>query len=215
MSMNEATAGDEDSYMDYAGDSTQPTTELLSALTAAVSSSEDNQMKEEPQEQIPPPSEYDVLTAQLAENPHNPEAWRRLVHVAEDTRDLEKISTTYDALLKQYPNNVCTVYSFISYLVRFSKTIHFLFELHCLTSEFPLFTRRQLKSNTYLTMSIEICLKMPKISSRNFSFGLRVLNYGLSIFHMYGKSQSCVRQLQKFYVLSVRESSSQSLLSAG
>jgi cleavage stimulation factor subunit 3 len=80
------------------GDRTQPTEEILSALGI------DSPMEDEPQE--PPPSEYDALNAHLAENPHNPDAWRRLVRVAEESGDVEKISATYEALLKQYPNNV-------------------------------------------------------------------------------------------------------------
>lgn len=80
------------------GDQTQPTEEILNALAM------NSPMKDEPQE--PPPTEYEALNLQLAENPHNPDAWRRLVHVAEDSGDIDKISTTYEALLKQYPNNV-------------------------------------------------------------------------------------------------------------
>ena len=48
-----------------------------------------------------PPSEYDLLTKQVADNPHDHDAWRRLVDVAESTSDIDKISATYDALLKQ------------------------------------------------------------------------------------------------------------------
>ena len=68
----------------------------------------DSTVKPEPQDSpVPAPSEYDSLTVQLLQNPHQPETWRRLVNVAEATGDISKISATYDALLKQYPNTVC------------------------------------------------------------------------------------------------------------
>jgi cleavage stimulation factor subunit 3 len=52
-------------------------------------------------------TEYDFLTVNLLQSPHQPETWRRLVNVAEATGDISKISAAYDALLKQYPNTVC------------------------------------------------------------------------------------------------------------
>ena len=68
----------------------------------------DTTIKPEPQDSpVPPPSEYDALTAQLLQSPHDPESWRRLINVAEATGDISKISAAYDALLKQYPNTVC------------------------------------------------------------------------------------------------------------
>jgi hypothetical protein len=68
----------------------------------------DPTVKPEPQESpVPPPSEYESLTVQLLQSPHQPETWRRLVNVAEATGDISKISAAYDALLKQYPNTVC------------------------------------------------------------------------------------------------------------
>jgi hypothetical protein len=39
--------------------------------------------------------------------PQLPDTWRRLVNVAQATGDISKISATYDALLKQYPNTAC------------------------------------------------------------------------------------------------------------
>jgi cleavage stimulation factor subunit 3 len=64
----------------------------------------DTSVKPEPQDSpVPPLSEYDVLTIQLLQSPHQPETWRRLVNVAEATGDI----SNYDALLKQYPNTVC------------------------------------------------------------------------------------------------------------
>jgi cleavage stimulation factor subunit 3 len=94
-----------ESFVDYAGDQTQPTAEIMNALSM------NSPVKPEPQDpQVPvpePPSEYDTLTVQLLQSPHQPDTWRRLVNVAEATGDISKISAAYDALLKQYPNTVC------------------------------------------------------------------------------------------------------------
>jgi hypothetical protein len=68
----------------------------------------DTTVKPETQDSpVPPLSEYDALTLQLLQSPHQPETWRRFVNVAEATGDISKISAAYDALLKQYPNTVC------------------------------------------------------------------------------------------------------------
>jgi hypothetical protein len=56
--------------------------------------------------QSPPQSEWEQLRAQLGAKPHDPPSWTRLVDLAEDSGDLEKIKTTYDALLEVYPNQV-------------------------------------------------------------------------------------------------------------
>lgn len=99
---------EDDSFVDFAGDRTQPSAEIMNT-------------KSEPQDpQVPPPSEYDTLTAQLVQNPHQPETWRRLVNVAEATGDIYKISAAYDALLKQYPNTVCGGHSSFSVFLFFS-----------------------------------------------------------------------------------------------
>lgn len=89
---------------EYPGDSTQPSDEILRALNSL------SPTKIEPSQaqlERPPPTEYEALTTQLKEKPLNPEAWRRLVDLAEQSGDLSKIRETYDALLKQYPNTVC------------------------------------------------------------------------------------------------------------
>jgi len=93
---------EDDSFDDYAGDRTQPSAEIMNALSI------NSPVKPEPQDpQVPPPSEYEVLTLQLLQSPHQPETWRRLISVAEATGDISKISAAFDALLKQYPNTVC------------------------------------------------------------------------------------------------------------
>lgn len=52
------------------------------------------------------PSNFDALFAELRERPHNPDEWRHLVELAEQTGEVEKIRTVFDVLLKQYPNTV-------------------------------------------------------------------------------------------------------------
>lgn len=51
-------------------------------------------------------SEWDLLRAQLREKPHNPEGWNRLVVLAEESGDIEKVKESYEALLEMYPNTV-------------------------------------------------------------------------------------------------------------
>jgi len=53
-----------------------------------------------------PYSEWDTIRAQLRESPLNPDGWLKLVELAEDSGDLEKIKETYEALLQTYPNTV-------------------------------------------------------------------------------------------------------------
>ena len=100
MLPSELAVRDDDSYMEY-GDQTQPTAEILNALSSLKN--------EQEQPQLPPPSEFESLSTQLRQNPHNPDGWRRLVRVAEETGDIQNICTAYDSLLAHYPNNVCRV----------------------------------------------------------------------------------------------------------
>ncbi|KAH9483272.1 mRNA 3'-end-processing protein RNA14 [Psilocybe cubensis] len=103
---------DGDSYMDDS-ERTQPTAEILKEL-ADIKKLDEQQSE---QSQLPPPSEYEVLTVQLSENPHDPDGWRRLIKLAEQSNDLEKISKSYDALLKHYPNNAPAQIAYIKHYV--------------------------------------------------------------------------------------------------
>lgn len=93
---------DEEDLSTSSGDQTQPTAEILNVLNQL-------NVKTEPLENaVPPPTEYEALTADLIkDNPHNPEGWRRLIELAEQSGDILKIRSAYDALLVQYPNTVC------------------------------------------------------------------------------------------------------------
>ncbi len=66
----------------------------------------------------PPQSEFEMLLAQLKDNPHQPIKWRRVIDIAQGSGETEKIRTAYEALLQQYPNTVRALLrlSQISYL---------------------------------------------------------------------------------------------------
>ena len=80
--------------------------------------------KEEPQPttttttiQEEPVSEWEALRASLRENPHDTEGWNKLVRMAEDSGDLEKIKDAYESLLKMYPNTVRNLQSVVNYVL--------------------------------------------------------------------------------------------------
>ncbi|PPQ85422.1 hypothetical protein CVT26_016091, partial [Gymnopilus dilepis] len=50
-------------------------------------------------------SEYENLYSKLSTNPRIPDAWHRLIRIAEDSQDIASIRTTYDIFLAHYPNN--------------------------------------------------------------------------------------------------------------
>ncbi|KAI0820713.1 hypothetical protein BC628DRAFT_1466219 [Trametes gibbosa] len=52
----------------------------------------------------PPQSEWDRLRAQLRERPIDADVWLKLVDLAEDSGDMEKIKNTYEGMLETYPN---------------------------------------------------------------------------------------------------------------
>lgn len=95
-------------------DKTQPTDEILNALRQLNpntfphvqngSQSVQSPIKQEPTP--PPPSEWEQLREQLGKKPYDADGWLRLVDLAEDSGDLEKIKQTYEGLLESYPNTV-------------------------------------------------------------------------------------------------------------
>ncbi|KAH9936856.1 Suf-domain-containing protein [Epithele typhae] len=52
----------------------------------------------------PPQSEWDQLRAQLREKPVDADGWLKLVDLAEESGDIEKIKETYEGMLETYPN---------------------------------------------------------------------------------------------------------------
>ncbi|KAI1792566.1 Suf-domain-containing protein [Ganoderma leucocontextum] len=57
-----------------------------------------------PESTPPPQSEWDQLRAQLRDKPVDADGWQRLVDLAEDSGDIEKIKESYEGMLETYPN---------------------------------------------------------------------------------------------------------------
>ncbi|EKM76104.1 hypothetical protein AGABI1DRAFT_45409 [Agaricus bisporus var. burnettii JB137-S8] len=67
-------------------------------------------------------SGFDALLADLKERPHNPDGWRQLVEMAEQSGEAEKIRTTFDILLKQYPNTASAQIAYINFFLNDQST---------------------------------------------------------------------------------------------
>lgn len=98
---------DEPQNEGYSGDLTQPTEEILAALS--------NNSASALFPSVPPPSEYDALWVKLQENPNDPEAWKRLVALADKSGEISKVQQAYDELLKHYPNTSAAQIAYINY----------------------------------------------------------------------------------------------------
>ena len=57
-----------------------------------------SQQGSEPNASAQPQSEWDVVRAHVRENPRDADSWLRLVELAEDSKDYERINETYEAL---------------------------------------------------------------------------------------------------------------------
>jgi hypothetical protein len=64
-----------------------------------------------------PVSEWDALRTSLRESPHDTDGWYKLVRLAEDSGDLEKIKEAYECLLKMYPNTVRNLQSVVKHVI--------------------------------------------------------------------------------------------------
>jgi len=87
-------------------------TERTNREDIAVDYGESIQPSQEPDDHDYPmqiASSFDALLAQIQEHPDNPDAWRDLVETAEVNSETDKIRTTFDALLRQYPNTASHV----------------------------------------------------------------------------------------------------------
>ncbi|KAG6884913.1 hypothetical protein C0993_007280 [Termitomyces sp. T159_Od127] len=101
---------------DSSGDNTQPTEDILNALNA---------IKNEPQQDIdmpPAPTEYEALLAQLKQRPHDPNGWKRLINMAEESGDMDKVRASFDALLQQYPNTSSAQIRYIGHFLQDPST---------------------------------------------------------------------------------------------
>ncbi|EIM85352.1 Suf-domain-containing protein, partial [Stereum hirsutum FP-91666 SS1] len=71
-----------------------------------------------------PPSQWDLLRAQLREKPHNPEGWNRLVALAEESGDIEKVKDSYEALLEMYPNTSAAQVAYLTVFLNLNSFVH-------------------------------------------------------------------------------------------
>lgn len=53
-----------------------------------------------------PPSEWEALRAQVRSKPSDSDSWLKLVDIAIEDGDFDRINETYEALLEAYPNTV-------------------------------------------------------------------------------------------------------------
>ncbi|KAG6837133.1 hypothetical protein H0H93_014038 [Arthromyces matolae] len=81
-----------------------------------------NGVQNQPEETMPPPSEYDSITAELQQRPNNPSGWKRLIDLAENSGDLDKIRASFDALLQQYPNTSSAQIRYIGHFLQDPST---------------------------------------------------------------------------------------------
>lgn len=103
-----------DAFQAGEDDKTQPADEILNALrqlnpntfshTQNGSQSVHSPIKQDP---TPPPlSEWEQLREQLRTKPYDADGWLKLVDLAEDSGDIERVKQTYEGLLEAYPNTV-------------------------------------------------------------------------------------------------------------
>ncbi|KZT23187.1 Suf-domain-containing protein [Neolentinus lepideus HHB14362 ss-1] len=71
----------------------------------------------EPAEPAEPPSEWDLVQTRLHDNPHDTDAWHKLVDLAESSGDIEKIKKAYDSLLQTYPNTSAAQIAYITHFL--------------------------------------------------------------------------------------------------
>ena len=84
-------------------------TPALTPTTTQPNSQEPPQPEVKQEPTPPPQSEWDQLRAQLREKPVDADGWLRLVELAEESGDIEKIKATYEGMLETYPNTVRTI----------------------------------------------------------------------------------------------------------
>ncbi|KAG6875997.1 hypothetical protein C0993_006379, partial [Termitomyces sp. T159_Od127] len=79
---------------------TQSINEILHALSAL-------RLESEIQHNVqPPPTGSIALSTELEQWPLNADDWKKFIYQAKESGDLKKISSAFNALLRQYPNNV-------------------------------------------------------------------------------------------------------------
>ncbi|EKM58947.1 uncharacterized protein PHACADRAFT_249079 [Phanerochaete carnosa HHB-10118-sp] len=66
-------------------------------------------------------SEPEALQTQVKENPRDVDAWLKLVDVAEESKDFERINQTYEALLEAFPNSSSAQIPYIRHVLESSS----------------------------------------------------------------------------------------------
>lgn len=98
----------QDSLQDALGDvQTEPAAQETAQLTQTTDPSGNNTQEsiEKPAEpDAPPLPEYEALQQHLEKNRFDPTSWNRLIDLAEESTDLEKLKQAYESLLLAYPN---------------------------------------------------------------------------------------------------------------
>ncbi|OCH93262.1 Suf-domain-containing protein [Obba rivulosa] len=108
-------------------DRTQPAEDILNALrqlnpqslglSLPIANNGAVELSTQTQEPAPPQSEWDQLRAHLREKPFDADSWLKLVDLAEDSGDIEKIKETYEALLEAYPNTPSVQIAYLSHFL--------------------------------------------------------------------------------------------------
>ncbi|KIP07568.1 hypothetical protein PHLGIDRAFT_105533 [Phlebiopsis gigantea 11061_1 CR5-6] len=110
-----------------------PTEDILNTLRQLSSSQQGSLGSQQPlqsqhseqealQSSGPPPSEWDILRAQAREQPRDPDAWLRLVDVAEEGKDYDRVNETFEALLGAFPNSPQTQIEYIKHVLESSSS---------------------------------------------------------------------------------------------
>ncbi|KAI0337339.1 Suf-domain-containing protein [Trametopsis cervina] len=73
------------------------------------------------QQPATPISEWEVLRTQVKERPGDSDGWLKLVDVAVDSGDFDKVTETYEALLEAYPNTPSAQIAYINHILESSR----------------------------------------------------------------------------------------------
>ncbi|CCM04957.1 uncharacterized protein FIBRA_07154 [Fibroporia radiculosa] len=119
-------------YGDVDEDKTQPAEDILSVLRqlnpqslGVLSTSSNPNIGKQGESSLPPLSEWDQLRAQLREKPFDADSWLKLVDIAEDSADIEKIKETYEGLLEAYPNTSSAQIAYLNHFLGDPETFGF------------------------------------------------------------------------------------------
>lgn len=92
------------------GNKTEPTEEIEAAIKQIQEEQQQQQLNAQAShETLPddkPKTEFEQLLDSLKDDPHQPEKWQRVVDIAEESGDTDKIKAAYEGVLETYPNTV-------------------------------------------------------------------------------------------------------------